>query len=163
VEVNEKQRLVVEGWKRGRSGDTAVGGLWRNLGIAAIGLAVVGVYGVAAFATGLRTKEFGIRMALGAVKVNIIHLVLRTGAKPIAGGLLAGLCLALGASHGLAKRMKNAPFVLNTRSICLFRCLSAADFVVDSRDAHSRTASNPGKSCTCFARRAICGCLMREF
>jgi predicted permease len=84
------------------------------LGIAAVGLAVVGVYGVAAFATGRRTKEFGIRMALGAVKVDIIHLVLRTGAKPLAGGLLAGICLALGASYAIAKLMKNAPFVLDT-------------------------------------------------
>jgi predicted permease len=84
------------------------------LGIAAVGLAAVGVYGVAAFVTGRRTKEFGIRMALGAVKVDIIHLVLRTGAKPLAGGLLAGICLALGASYALAKLMKNAPFVLDT-------------------------------------------------
>jgi putative ABC transport system permease protein len=84
------------------------------LGIAAVGLAAVGVYGVAAFVTGRRTKEFGIRMALGAVKVDIIHLVLRTGAKPLASGLLAGICLALGASYALAKLMKNAPFVLDT-------------------------------------------------
>ena len=100
--------------------DLAASGFWAIaemvlfLGIAAVGLAVVGVYGVAAFATGQRTKEFGIRIALGAVKADIIHLVLRTGAKPIAGGLLAGLCLALGASYALSKLMKNAPFVLDT-------------------------------------------------
>jgi hypothetical protein len=45
---------------------------------------------------------------------GIIGLILRTAAKPIAGGLLAGLSLALGASYALAKLMKNAPFVLNT-------------------------------------------------
>ena len=96
------------------SGFLAIAEMVLFLGIAAVGLAVVGVYGVAAFATSRRTKEFGIRMALGAVKADIIHLVLRTGAKPIAGGLLAGLCLALGASYALAKLMKNAPFVLDT-------------------------------------------------
>jgi len=101
--------------------DLAASGFWAIaemvlfLGVAAVGLAVVGVYGVTAFATGRRTKEFGIRMALGAVKVDIIHLVLRTGAKPIAAGLLAGLCLALGAPYALAKLMKNAPFVLDTQ------------------------------------------------
>jgi putative ABC transport system permease protein len=47
------------------------------------------------------------------MKADIIHLVLRSGAKPIAGGLLAGLCLALGASYALVKLMKNAPFVLD--------------------------------------------------
>jgi ABC-type antimicrobial peptide transport system permease subunit len=96
------------------SGFRAIAELVLFLGIAAVGLAVVGVYGVAAFATGRRTKEFGIRVALGAMKADIIHLVLRSGAKPIAGGLLAGLCLALGASYALAKLMKNAPFVLDT-------------------------------------------------
>ncbi len=96
------------------SGFRAIAEMVLFLGIAAVGLAVVGVYGVAAFATGRRTKEFGIRMALGAMKADIIHLVLQSGAKAIAGGLVAGLCLALGASYALAKLMKNAPFVLDT-------------------------------------------------
>lgn len=85
------------------------------LGVAAIALAVIGIYGVAAFAVSHRTKEFGIRVALGAMRGQIIHLVLRSGAKPICGGSLLGICLTLGASHGLAKLMKNAPFVLDTR------------------------------------------------
>jgi ABC-type lipoprotein release transport system permease subunit len=53
-------------------------------------------------------------MALGALKADIIRLVLRSGAKPIAGGLLTGICLALGASYALSRLMKNAPFVLET-------------------------------------------------
>jgi len=84
------------------------------LGIAAVALAVIGIYGVAAFAAGRRKKEFGIRMALGAMRVQIIHLVLRSGATPICGGVLVGICLTLGASSGLAKLMKNAFFVLDT-------------------------------------------------
>lgn len=84
------------------------------LGVAAAGLAAVGVYGVAAFATGRRAKEFGIRLALGAVQADIIHLVLRAATKPIGGGLLAGITLAVGVSHALAKLMKNAPFALDT-------------------------------------------------
>lgn len=101
------------------------------LGIAAIALAVIGIYGVAAFAVSHRTKEFGIRMALGAMRTQIIHLVLRSGARQICGGLLLGICLTLGASRGLAKLMKNAPFVLDTHDpliyfvVCLLLVLSA--------------------------------------
>jgi predicted permease len=101
------------------------------LGIAAIVLAVIGTYGVAAFAVGHRTKEFGIRMALGAMRAQIIHLGLRSGAKPIFGGLFLGVCLTLGASHGLAKLMKNAYFVLDMHDplvylvVCLLLILAA--------------------------------------
>lgn len=101
------------------------------LGIAAIAQAAIGIYGVAAFAVSHRTKEFGIRMALGAMRAQIIHLVLRSGAKQICGGLLLGICLTLGASHGLAKLMKNAPYVLDAHdplvylSVCLLLILSA--------------------------------------
>lgn len=101
------------------------------LGIAAIALAVIGIYGVAAFAASRRTKEFGIRMALGAMRAQIIQLVLRSGAKQICGGLLLGICLTLGASHGLARLMKNAPFVLDTHDpliysvVCLLLVLAA--------------------------------------
>jgi len=84
------------------------------LGIAAVALAVIGIYGVAAFAVSHRTKEFGIRMALGAMRAQIIQLVLGSGARPICAGVLAGICVTLGASHGLAKLMKNAFFVLDT-------------------------------------------------
>ncbi len=112
----ENSRPVTLKWMM----DTSASAFWAIaemvlfLGIAAVGLAVVGVYGVAAFAMGQRTKEFGIRMALGAVKADIIRLVLRSASKPIAGGLLTGICLALGASYALSRLMKNAPFVLET-------------------------------------------------
>ena len=87
--------------------------------------------GVAAFAVGNRRKEFGIRMALGAMRAQIIHLVLRSGARPICGGVLVGICLTLRASSGLAKLMKNAYFVLDTHDpsvylvVCLLLMLSA--------------------------------------
>lgn len=114
-ESGENSRPVTLKWMM----DAEVSGFWAIaemvlfLGIAAVGLAVVGVYGVVAFATGRRTKEFGIRMALGAVKADIIRLVLQSGARPVVAGLLVGICLALGISYALAKLMKNAPFVLN--------------------------------------------------
>jgi hypothetical protein len=59
-------------------------------------LAFVGVYGVVAFSVSCRTKELGIRMALGATRVNIVGLVLGSGLTPILVGAAAGLALSLG-------------------------------------------------------------------
>jgi hypothetical protein len=49
-----------------------------------------------------------------------------------------------------------APRLGDARSVCLFRCLPFAGFVVASRDAHPRAANNQGESNPCIARRVIC-------
>jgi putative ABC transport system permease protein len=58
-------------------------------------LACVGVFGVLAFSVGQRTREFGVRMALGASAEDILRLVMSSGAKMIAAGLTIGLIAAL--------------------------------------------------------------------
>ena len=62
---------------------------------AAVLLAVVGVYAVSAFAVTIRTREIGIRSALGASRRDVIALVLRGCAFPIAGGLASGTFVAM--------------------------------------------------------------------
>ncbi len=62
---------------------------------AALLLAVVGVYAVSAFAVTTRTREIGIRAALGASRVDVIRLVLRNGASPVLGGLAVGTAIAV--------------------------------------------------------------------
>ena len=61
---------------------------------AALLLAVVGIYAVAAFAVTTRRREFGIRTALGASRREIAGLVLRNSASPVLGGLVAGTAVA---------------------------------------------------------------------
>ncbi len=60
----------------------------------AIALAVVGIYAVLAFAVQQRTREIGIRMALGADRRGTLRLVLRQGMKPVLAGVAAGLVAA---------------------------------------------------------------------
>ncbi len=62
----------------------------------AIALAVVGIYVVLAFAVQQRTREIGIRMALGADGRGTLHLVLRQGMTPVLAGVAAGLLAAAG-------------------------------------------------------------------
>ena len=47
------------------------------------------------------------------MRADISDLVLLSGARPICGGSFLGACFTLGTSHGLAKPMKNALFVLD--------------------------------------------------
>jgi predicted permease len=66
--------------------------------LAALALAGIGVYGVLAEAISARTKEIGVRLALGSTPAGIARLVVRAGIGPAIAGLLAGLALTLIAS-----------------------------------------------------------------
>jgi putative ABC transport system permease protein len=69
----------------------------------ALVLAAVGLYGVVAYAAGQRTREFGIRMALGARAANVLWLVLGQGLKLAFVGVTIGLAAAMALSRLLTK------------------------------------------------------------
>jgi predicted permease len=70
--------------------------LFSIFGGLALGLAVIGVYGVKAYSVARRTREIGIRMALGAESKTVLWMILREGITMVAAGLALGLLLALG-------------------------------------------------------------------
>jgi ABC-type antimicrobial peptide transport system permease subunit len=65
-------------------------------------LALVGVFGVMAAVVGERTREYGIRLALGATRERVNRLVLRQAAVPIGCGVFAGLIVAAWGSRLVA-------------------------------------------------------------
>src|SRR3954468_783640 len=86
-------------------------------------LAVVGVYGVKAYAVACRTREIGIRMALGARRVDVFSLIMRQGAMQTGLAVLFGLLLALAVGRVLSQILyevsPNDPFALITSSLML--------------------------------------------
>jgi macrolide transport system ATP-binding/permease protein len=73
------------------------------MGILGLLLAVVGVYGVVSYGASQRTREMGIRLALGAAPSVVRALVLRQGAGLVAGGIVCGLLVAAGVTRALSR------------------------------------------------------------
>jgi len=72
-------------------------------------VAVVGIYSVKAYQVARRTREIGIRMALGALPATVQALILREGLATAALGIAAGLVLGLGANRSLSSVIHGVP------------------------------------------------------
>jgi predicted permease len=70
-----------------------------SLGLLALALATVGLYGVISYLTSQRTHEIGVRMAIGATQNDIVRLVLQDGSKLVLLGLAGGLLVTLACSR----------------------------------------------------------------
>ena len=68
-------------------------------------LAAVGLYGLVSWLVGQRTREMGVRMALGASRADVFVAVARRGLGLAAGGVAGGIALALGAIHVLRAKV----------------------------------------------------------
>jgi len=68
-------------------------------GILGLLLATIGIYGTVSYIVVLRTREVGIRMALGAKKRDILTLILGESTRPVFAGLSAGVVLASGVAY----------------------------------------------------------------
>jgi putative ABC transport system permease protein len=112
--------------------------LFSIFSILALALAVVGLYSVVSYSVATRTKEFGIRMALGAKAADLFRLVLSSASTSVGLGLLIGFALSLAFSK-LATRWVNEPthdpFVLTLVAVLLIAAAFAASLIPARRAA----------------------------
>jgi ABC-type antimicrobial peptide transport system permease subunit len=76
--------------------------VYGGMGVFGLILAVVGLAGVTAYAVARRTREIGIRIALGAQRADVLRLVLRESGAITAAGIVTGIGLALLLARALA-------------------------------------------------------------
>jgi putative ABC transport system permease protein len=100
AEIAPMENIVRETFSRQRFSATLLAGF----SLVALLLAAVGIYGVLAYTVTERTREFGVRVALGAEPGRIVALVLRTGVRLVLAGTVAGLLGAM-ALTGLLRSM----------------------------------------------------------
>ena len=82
----------------------------------ALVLSGIGIYGVIAYVVGQRSHEFGIRIALGAQRGDVLRMVLRDGAKVALAGVIVGLIAAV----GLTRLMANMIYGVGVRDPVTF-------------------------------------------
>jgi ABC-type antimicrobial peptide transport system permease subunit len=73
------------------------------IGLTALGLAVIGLFGVTAFLAGQRRRELGVRLALGADRRDLVHLLVKDSLQPVVVGLAFGLVPAFWAGQILRR------------------------------------------------------------
>ncbi len=88
------------GWWRGLSRTMAT--LFGGLGLLALLLASVGIYGVVAYSVSMRYREIGIRMALGARARDVLGMILRQTMRPVVIGAIIGFAAAAALSRILS-------------------------------------------------------------
>jgi predicted permease len=114
-----------------------------GLGLVGLLLAAMGIYGVTAYAVARRTREFGIRMALGATPAEVTGMVLRLGMTLVSTGASIGLLLAVGVDVALTSIWFGFPpvdAVVLAGAAALFIAVGAAACYAPVRRA---TAVNP--------------------
>jgi ABC-type antimicrobial peptide transport system permease subunit len=94
-------------------------------------LAAIGLYGVTAYTVAQRTQEIGIRMQLGADRINVVQMVLAGASRRLLVGLVLGVPLAIGAGRLISAQLYGVsswdPMALGIAAIgachlCMFCC-----------------------------------------
>ena len=117
--------------------DRLIALLSAGFGLLATLLASIGLYGVMAFVVARRTKELGIRLALGAQRSQVIWMVMKEVLLLLGIGLAIGLPAALGLGRFVATQLygiePNSPWVLGGTALTLALVSCAAGLIPAQR------------------------------
>ena len=108
--------------------------------LVALTLAAIGIYGVLAYSVAQRTREIGVRMAVGAKREDIVRMVLLQAAKYAAAGIVAGLAISLAGSrliNGLLFRTSPVDPVSISITVGVLILIAALAVVIPARRAAS--------------------------
>jgi predicted lysophospholipase L1 biosynthesis ABC-type transport system permease subunit len=100
------------------------------MGVMGLALALVGLYGLVAYAATRRTKEIGIRMAIGASELTVIRMVLGQGLVLAMIGLAAGLVVSVGAGRALGAVFPGGASGSGRADVAAYVMVAAAVFIV---------------------------------
>jgi ABC-type antimicrobial peptide transport system permease subunit len=109
-----------------------------SVGLIGLLLAAIGIYGVTAYAVVRRTREIGIRLALGAQRSEVAGLIVRQGMSLVALGSAIGLMLAVAASRLLTRLLFGAlpvDVVTFAAAVLVFAAVGLAACYVPARCA----------------------------
>jgi predicted permease len=118
VNVNTIGELLDQGLWAPRMGAILLG----VFGLLALVLASVGIYGVLSYSVSQRTQEVGIRMALGATRLQVLGLVVKQGMTLVA----IGVAIGLAGSFGLARLLASLLFGVHASDPLTFLGVSMA-------------------------------------
>lgn len=118
------------------------GSMFGVFGLVALILAAIGVYGVMSYNVSQRTREFGVRLALGAQREGVLALVVRHGVSLALIGIGIGLVLALGTTRALRSLLTvSSTDPISFGVVSLF--LAAVAFLASYLPARRATAVDP--------------------
>jgi predicted permease len=122
-------------WEQGH----LVATLFAGFAVLALALAASGLYSVVSYAVAQRTGEFGIRMALGAMRKDVLLMVFRSAVMSVASGVLTGVALTIALHRVLAHSIQgsslNVPILLGV--VLLLVATSGLSCLIPARRASS--------------------------
>jgi ABC-type antimicrobial peptide transport system permease subunit len=102
-------------------------------------LAAIGLFGLVAYTVGQRTREIGLRLALGASRMAVVRLMVRQGTQPVAVGLIVGVIASLALTRLVAALLFEVsatdPLIFGGATLALLAVAIVACYVPARRSA----------------------------